>query len=299
MELFMKKILYLLFYLTLNSFYASDNGFYGLPLLTDEDLTELKILNLPPYPFDLPALPYNLGMEQRFNQLNPLREEDFAALGLLDPAAYATSPSHLEGAFSIVISPQDQAARNGLQDLPADTQHSPIDKFGRGESSAPGPMRRLGLRKRVEKKEKSLDFSSEDEKEFVQQAENSDSDYDDRQERASFGRGRTKKNSLQKKFKCPELGCDHKANREWDINTHYRKIHQGELPELCEKCKRYYAADTSDLAKHIKVCGNGNDPKNKARSFCPYPGCGRVYKNETFLQAHIARDHAQPAASTE
>jgi hypothetical protein len=47
MELFMKKILYLLFFLSLNSFCASDAGSYELTLLSDEDLAELGILNLP------------------------------------------------------------------------------------------------------------------------------------------------------------------------------------------------------------------------------------------------------------
>jgi hypothetical protein len=294
MELFMKKILYFLFFLSLKSICASDAGPYELTQLTDEDLAELGILNLPPDPAILSGLPYNSGMGEDFHELNPLQEEDLAALGFLDSAAYTVTPSDLQRAVSMGNFPQGQAAWTDYQDFPANALES-------GEESAPGPMRHLRKRRKVQKKEEPLDFFSEDEEEFAKIEKASDSDYDDRLERASSGRPRreTKKNSPGEGFECLDPFCSQTFRRKGDMDIHYRKMHAGELTEQCEKCKNYYAADKSDLAKHIKVCGNEKQIKNKKRSICPYSDCGRVYKNDEFLKAHIARDHAQPVVSTE
>ena len=244
-------------------------------------------------------------MGQDFHQLNPLQEEDFAALGFLDSAAYMVTPSDLQRAVSMGNAPQDQAAWTDLQDFSvaasSQNSHSPANALESGEESAPGPMRRLRQRRKVAEKKQSLSFSSEDEEESAKIEEGSDDDYDDRLERTYFRKGKekTKEKSGVKEFKCLDSGCVKAFGRAWDMRIHHRKVHEGELAERCEKCKNYYAADKSDLAKHSMVCGNGSDPKNKERSFCPYSDCGRVYKNHEFLEAHIARDHAQQAASTE
>lgn len=67
------------------------------------------------------------------------------------------------------------------------------------------------------------------------------------------------------------------------------------MTEPCLECGEYFA-DRSDLARYNKVCTK--EATNQI-ILCPYQGCGRVYKNHEFLEAHIARDHAQQAESTE
>lgn len=183
MELFMKKILYLLFFLSLNSFCASDTGLDELQRLTDEDLPKLGILNLPPDPAILSGLPYNSGMDKKFHQLNTLQEEDFAALGLLDSAAYTVTPSDLQRAVSIDNAPQDQAAWTDLQNFPvaASSQNSHFlpDVFKSGEQSVPGPIRRPPLTRRNTRRV-LIEEASSGEEEIAEEQTESDYDYSKR-----------------------------------------------------------------------------------------------------------------------
>lgn len=267
MELFMKKILYLLFFLSLNSFCASDAGSYELTLLSDEDLAELGILNLPPDSVTGLDLQANVSDETIPLEALHERDVDLSVFGLEAP---------------VIFLPESSGSSIAL---------APIMDEKENEQSAPGPIRRPRSTRRNTRRILIEDASSGEE-EIAEEQTESDDDYN-RNKVASFKKKKSKRKLQPKIHECKD--CKKRFSRKPDRDKHFRRRHLGQLAEPCLECGEYFV-DKSDLAKHSKVCTG--EATNEIIS-CPYPGCKNVYKNETFLQAHIARDHAQPAASTE
>ena len=86
------------------------------------------------------------------------------------------------------------------------------------------------------------------------------------------------------KFICSicSKGYNHKGNFESHLNTHL-----GEMIYMCHRCKVWATNYHQDFKRHLKVCGV--QPHIK----CPIDDCGKLFKSETYVQAHLNNVHEQ------
>lgn len=90
-----------------------------------------------------------------------------------------------------------------------------------------------------------------------------------------------------KEYKCGSIGCEYETNSPYDLNNHFKRVHNSTRPHQCTICDKSFKR-RCDLRNH------GDTVHSDVKTYVKCPMCDAIVL-EKGLQSHIINRHSEKA----